>query len=84
MRRNYRDMKLTFDRKIQLFTAVGMIAVGAILLISGFIVTPRGEIHNSVLIAFGEIMTFVGSVFGIDFTYKYKHAKIEVKKEKEE
>ena len=26
-----------------------------------------------VLIAFGEILTFVGSLFGIDYHYKYKN-----------
>ena len=32
-----------------------------------------GVIDNSVLIAFGEILTFVGSLFGIDYHYKYKN-----------
>lgn len=72
-------MKITSDRKIQLLTAVGLVAVGAGLLIAGFIVTPQGEIHSSVLIGFGEVMTFAGAIFGIDYTYKYKHTKIEVK-----
>lgn len=47
-----------------------MTAVGAGLLIAGFIVSPLGEIHSSVMISFGEIMTFVGTVFGIDYKYK--------------
>lgn len=50
---------------------MALIAIGAGLLIAGFIVAPRGEIHSSVLVAFGEIMTFAGAIFGID--YKYKH-----------
>lgn len=77
-------MKITNDRKIQLFTAVGLIVVGAGLLIAGFTVNPTGEIHSSVLVGFGEIMTFAGAIFGIDYTYKYKHTKIEVKHEKDE
>lgn len=28
---------------------------------------PVGEIHNSVLVAYGEISAFAGSVFGIDY-----------------
>lgn len=57
---------------MQLGCAVGMVAVGAGLLIAGFAVAPSGEIHSSVLVAFGEIMTFAGAVFGIDYSYKAK------------
>lgn len=59
-------------RNLQLISAVIMTGIGAGLLIAGFIVAPSGEIHNSVLIAFGEILTFAGSVFGIDYLYRVK------------
>lgn len=39
--------------------------VGFGLLIAGFCVPPIGEISNSVLCAFGEILVFVGSIIGI-------------------
>ncbi len=58
---------------IQLFAALFLIAFGCVLLITGFVVPPPGEIHNSVLVAFGEILTFSGALFGIDYHYKYKH-----------
>lgn len=60
------------DSKIQLICAVVLIALGACLLVAGFYVPPTGVIDNSVLVAFGEILTFVGSLFGIDYHYKYK------------
>ena len=60
------------DSKAQLFCAVVLIILGASLLIAGFIVPPTGIIDNSVLIAFREILTFVGSLFGIDYHYKYR------------
>ncbi len=60
------------DSKIQLICAVVLIALGAVLLVAGFSVPPTGVIDNSVLVAFGEILTFVGSLFGIDYHYKYK------------
>ena len=60
------------DSKAQLFCTVVLIILGASLLIAGFIVPPTGIIDNSVLIAFGEILTFVGSLFGIDYHYKYR------------
>ena len=58
---------------IQLLSAILLIVVGCALLISGFIMPPPGEIHNSVLIAFGEILTFAGALFGIDYHYKYRN-----------
>ena len=57
---------------IQLICAVAMVALGCSLLIVGFIVPPLGVIDSSVLIAFGEILTFVGALFGIDYHYKVK------------
>ena len=56
----------------QLILATSLCAFGGILLIAGFICPPLGEIHNSVLIAFGEILTFSGSLIGIDYKYRYK------------
>jgi len=55
---------------IQLWVAVFLVILGAGLLIAGFIVPPIGIIDNSVLIAFGEISTFAGALFGIDYKYK--------------
>lgn len=57
---------------VQLVCAVALIVVGVGLLIAGFILPPQGVIDASVLTAFGEILTFVGALFGIDYHYKYK------------
>lgn len=40
---------------------------GCSLLLAGFIVSPTGVIHNSVLAAFGEICTMVGAILGINY-----------------
>ena len=64
-------METNSNGKTQLYCAVGLVCVGAGLLIAGFTVDPAGEIHSSVLVAFGEILTFAGALFGID--YKYSH-----------
>lgn len=61
---------------VKLGVAVILVIVGCGLLIAGFVVTPPGEIHNSVLIAFGEILTFVGTVFGMQYKFRdelYRH-----------
>jgi hypothetical protein len=56
----------------QLILAVSLCVFGGILLMAGFICPPMGEIHHSVLIAFGEILTFAGSLIGIDYHYRYR------------
>lgn len=66
-------MKIMRDKlKFQLIISAVLIVVGCGLLIAGFCVPPVGIIDNSVLIAFGEILTFVGAIFGIDYSYKLK------------
>ena len=57
---------------IQLAIAVIVFLTGIGLLIAGFIIPPPGEIHDSVLIAFGEACTFSGSLIGIDYKYRFK------------
>ena len=59
-------------KKVQLFLAVSLCIFGCALLACGFLCPPMGEIHHSVLIAFGEILTFSGSLIGIDYKYRYK------------
>lgn len=54
----------------QLICAAVVTATGCGLLIAGFIVNPLGEIHQSVLIGFGECLTFAGALLGIDYHYK--------------
>ena len=59
-------------KNAQLISATVMCLFGCALLVAGMVTPPAGEIDASVLIAFGEILTFAGSLFGIDFKYKYK------------
>ena len=56
--------------KIQLYIAALLTAGGLLLLFAGFIIEPEGEIHGSVLIAFGEVATFAGALLGVDYKYK--------------
>ncbi len=59
----------------QLIVACLLVVLGAGLLIAGFIVPPVGIIDSSILVAFGEILTFSGSLFGIDYHYRFKMNK---------
>ena len=57
---------------IQLVTAAVLSVGGLVLLFCGVFIAPQGEIHESLLVGFGEVATFAGSLFGIDYYYKQK------------
>ena len=51
---------------LQLVIATLLSLFGMLLLGAAFVSAPPGEIHSSVLIAYGEVMTFAGALFGIE------------------
>lgn len=57
---------------LQLVLAVILIIFGIALLTASFIVPPLGIIDPSILVAYGETLTFVGALVGVDYSYKYK------------
>ena len=57
---------------IQLITAAVLYIGGLVLLFCGVYITPQGEIHESLLVGFGEVATFAGALFGIDYTYRWR------------
>ena len=57
---------------IQLITAAVLSNGGLVLLFCGAFIAPQGEVHESILVGFGEVATFAGALFGIDYTYKFK------------
>lgn len=57
---------------VQLTIAILLTLSGIVLLFSGFWVDPEGEVHSSILVAFGEVMTFAGALFGVDYSYRVK------------
>lgn len=59
----------------QLLVATLLAVAGMVLLFMGFWCAPEGEIHQSVLIGFGEVSTFAGALFGVDYSYKYRQEK---------
>ena len=50
---------------IQYFAAIGMLVCGVALSVAGFIVSPVGEISDSVLWFAAQTMIYAGSVFGV-------------------
>ena len=63
------------ERIIQLITAAILSVGGLALLFTGVLIEPQGQIHESLLVAFGEVATFAGSIMGIDYYYKTKNTK---------
>ena len=57
---------------IQLLTAALLSIGGLIMLFCGVFIDPQGQVHESLLVAFGEIATFAGALMGIDYVYKKK------------
>lgn len=63
---------------IKIWLAVGMVIFGCGLIIAGFVVAPLGIISNSVLVAFGEVLTFAGTILGINYVYSTKMKGYEI------
>ena len=57
---------------IQLVTAAVLSVGGLVLLFCGAFIAPQGEVHESILVGFGEVATFAGALFGVDYVYKRK------------
>ena len=58
--------------ELQLIAAFVLSIGGLVLLFCGTFIDPQGQIHESLLVAFGETATFSGSLFGIDYYYKHR------------
>lgn len=58
-------MKKETKEALSIWSAIGMLTGGMALSIAGFIVEPRGQIHDSVLWLFAQCLIYAGSIFGI-------------------
>lgn len=74
MKRISKEIKLT----IQVILAVILVLSGISLLFIGLYSPPPGEIHDSILVAFGEACSFAGALMGIDYTYRFKMYKVDM------
>ena len=57
---------------LQLISAFILYIGGLVLLFCGIFLDPPGQLHETLLVAFGETATFAGALFGIDYVYKKK------------
>ena len=61
------------ERLIQLITAAILAIGGLVMLFCGVYIDPQGQIHESLLIGFGEVATFSGAIMGVDYAYKKRY-----------
>ena len=66
------ENRMIMKLNIQLITAAILSTGGLIMLFCGVFIEPDGQIHESLLVGFGEVATFSGALFGIDYVYKQK------------
>lgn len=61
--------KLTFKDTLAYGLAIAASITGFVLLFLGMYIPPEGQIHETVLTAFGIILVFSGSLLGISMHY---------------
>ena len=60
-------------KRFQFVAAYVIVLLGLCLIASALLLPPSGEIHPSVLAAFGELLTFAGASVGMDYHYRAKY-----------
>ena len=71
-------------RDFQFVAAYAIALFGLALITTALFLPPTGEIHPSVLAAFGEILTFAGASIGMDYHYRSRYNSRESKDESRE
>ena len=61
--------KLTFKDVVIYLLVLATITAAFVLLFMGMFIPPEGEIHDSVLTAFGLALFFVGTLLGVSMHY---------------
>ena len=65
-----RNEKQILNTKFWVGMVVALAGIG--LLFWGIVIPPKGEIHSSVLVAFGEVCTFAAGIIGVDYHYAFR------------
>lgn len=60
---------------LQLILSFSAVIGGVALCFCALYMEKEGEIDPTVLVAYGETLTFAGAVIGVDYHYKYKSDK---------
>lgn len=78
-------MERRIINRLNIQLALGVIATfaGLTLLFIGIFIQPKGEIHSSVLVAFGEACTFAGALIGVDYHYRFRDFERQAREHRE-
>ncbi len=60
------------ESKVEMIISSLVVIAGIALLFCGLYIEPPGEIDYSLLVAYGETLTFAGSIIGVDYHYRIK------------
>lgn len=63
---------------VKLFLGIGLAIFGMGIIAFSLIVPPAGAIHASVVTTFGTILTWIGTMFGIDSNGKIRKHEIDM------
>ncbi|MCM1333196.1 MAG: hypothetical protein NC248_11380 [Bacteroides sp.] len=67
--------KLTFKEVLVYSLAIATMTAGMVMLFLGMYIPPEGQIHESILTAFGIICVFSASLLGISIHYANELSK---------
>lgn len=69
----------TSKENLQFISSLVVLFAGLILVFISLFIKPTGEIHPSVITAFGMFLSFVGAVWHLDLKYDFKTKELEHK-----
>ena len=59
-------------KRLKEWTAIGLLTAGVAMAFIALFLPPPGEIHDSVLYVFAQILIYSGTVFGLDSYFTKK------------
>lgn len=62
---------------LQFISSLVVLFAGLVLVFISLFIKPTGEIHPSVITAFGMFLSFVGAVWHLDLKYDFKTRELE-------
>lgn len=62
---------------LQFISSLFVLFAGLVLVFISLFIQPTGEIHPSVITAFGMFLSFVGAVWHLDLKYDFKTRELE-------
>ena len=71
-------MKISKETKesYAVISALIMLGFSMVLTVAGFIIDPKGQVHDSVLYVLAQCLFYAGSIFGITMYTKQRYDEI--------